>query len=69
MAARWAREASPSSGGRYMMMPTHECTVARSPPGAEAGLIGDELDAVQRCSMGAGAAIPRSSMRSSRRSM
>ncbi len=38
------------------MMPTQECTVSGA-PGADAGLIGERELAVQRCSMGAGAAM------------
>ena len=57
MACRWAS----SSVGRYMMMPTQECTVSGRPR-ADAGLIDALLEAVQRCSMGDGAGTPASSI-------
>ena len=43
-----------SSSGKYMMMPTQECTCAKS-AGEAAGLMSAELLLLQRCSMGPGA--------------
>ena len=62
-----AWRAAGSAVGRYMMMPTQECSASAGQPraaeaGQDAGLMGAELAALQRCSMGECAGMPCASM-------